>query len=216
MTESSSSSHDRLLLAAASLIAQSGLEGLDVKSVAQSAGTSTSQFARHFGSKDELVVAVFTQGWRVIESHISLKLMAEPLGTVESLVDVVLNGALDALAEHHEAVSASLIIAHASLGSNSKARIRDTSAHSRFFQLVDGLRKQFAQRLSRIEAMEGLELLYGAALHRLVLATPMCRSTATPFDRSVFLASMQKMAIGLLTNSLSKDDKSDVGSGGKK
>lgn len=201
MTDSASpSSHDRLLKAAASLIAEAGLEGLDIKTVAERAETSTSQFARHFKSKDDFVAAVFNQGWRVIESHIALRLMGQIPGSIEGLVESVLNGALDALGDQNEAVSAALIIAHASLGTNAKTRIRDTSAHSRFFQLVDGLRKQFGQRLSRIEAIEALELLYGAALHRLVLATPMCKSTAPPFERSVFVESMRRMAIGLLTS----------------
>lgn len=193
-------SETRLLNEAVHHIANHGLEGLEIRALAEKAGTSTSQFVRHFGQKERLITAVFERGWSSIERSVGLSLL-QPVSSLEDVVAAVLNGVLDALEEDTDAVSAALIIARSTFGNDVRLNIRNTTAHTRFFTLVHRLSDQFEKLLlSPDEAREVLELLYGAALHRLVLATPMCRSTSLKFDRQVFIRLMHRMVHGLLTN----------------
>jgi AcrR family transcriptional regulator len=187
----------RLLNQATSHIAHHGLEGLEVRTLADKAGTSTSQFVRYFGHKDDLLAGVFDRGWSSVERHVAVRLF-KPSGSLEDLVEAVLNGVLDAMRDDQEAVAAAIIIAFSTFGQSVRSHLKGTAAHGRFFSLVEQLRAQFAQRLTPQEAREALELLYGAALHRLVLATPMCTTTAPPFDRAAFIGLMLRMVRGLI------------------
>lgn len=69
-TTSALSSHDRILLAAKRLFAESGYENTSTVAIARDAGTSESQLMKHFGSKQGLLVAIFDRGWASINERI--------------------------------------------------------------------------------------------------------------------------------------------------
>jgi len=69
-TTSALSSHDRILLAAKRLFAESGYENTSTVAIARDAGTSESQLMKHFGSKQGLLVAIFDRGWASIGERI--------------------------------------------------------------------------------------------------------------------------------------------------
>jgi AcrR family transcriptional regulator len=71
-TNSTFSSHDRLLLAAKRLIAQHGYENTSTLAIAREAGTSESQLMKHFGSKQGLLVAIFERGWIAMSERIQM------------------------------------------------------------------------------------------------------------------------------------------------
>jgi AcrR family transcriptional regulator len=187
----------RLLKRAIDVIAHRGLDAHDVRMLVEEAQTSTSQFARYYRHKDALVAAVFDEGWLSIERHVSLRLF-KPSTSIEELVSAVLEGTVDALEAEGASVSAALIIAYSSVGRNVPSDLKGTAAHLRFFQLVDQLRTQFKLRLLEDEALEALELLYGAALRRLVLATPLCKATSPPFRRELFIVTMQRIVASVV------------------
>lgn len=191
----------RIIKEATSRIATHGLEGLDLKSLTADAGTSTSQFVKYIGHKDDLIALVFENAWSTVEKCISARLFRPPTN-LEEVVVAVLDGVVDALEAEREpdrhAAAAAIVIAHAAVGRQVSRRLKETDGKSRFFAIVNHLRDQFAEQLgSEKEAKEALELLYGAALHRLMLATPLCASDALKFDRAAFIKLMRKMVSGL-------------------
>jgi len=58
------SSHDRILESARTLFAADGYESTTTSAIARRAGTSESQLIKHFGSKEGLLEAIFTQAWQ--------------------------------------------------------------------------------------------------------------------------------------------------------
>lgn len=188
----------RMLREATTRIANQGLESLDLKSLTSDAGTSTSQFSKYFGHKDDLVASVFDGAWATIEKYISARLF-RPSTSIEDLVIAVLEGVIDALEADRNTASAAIVIAHAAVGRQFANRLKSTEGKTRFFALAGHLRDQFADQLGgRAEAMEALELLYGAALHRLMLATPLCAANAPTFERIVFIRLMRRTIRSLL------------------
>lgn len=61
---------ERLLEAARQLFAAEGYEGASTASITRRAGTSESQLVKHFGSKEELLEAVFDEGWHRLDGQI--------------------------------------------------------------------------------------------------------------------------------------------------
>ncbi len=59
----STSSRERILLAAKHLFARNGYENTSTVAIARDAGTSESQLMKHFGSKQGLLSAILDRGW---------------------------------------------------------------------------------------------------------------------------------------------------------
>jgi len=193
-----SSPKERLLRRATEHVARNGLEGLDIRSLAVGAGTSTSQFSKFFESRAQLLAAVFDQGWQALEHHVFPRLV-RATGSIEEKLVAILEGVLDALEKDEDAVSATLIIVMSTTGHSVRAQLKEKPAHGRFHDLVNALRAEFTASMTQDEADELLELLYGAVLRRLVLLSPLCRNTvARPFDRALFLRTMRRLVHGAL------------------
>src|ERR1700761_5451856 len=62
----STSSRERILVAAKHLFARNGYENTSTVAIAREAGTSESQLMKHFGSKQGLLSAVLDHGWMKI------------------------------------------------------------------------------------------------------------------------------------------------------
>src|SRR6476646_8919354 len=75
---SQTSSHDRLLSAALSLIAEHGYAQTSTAQVARHAGTSESQLVKHFGSKDGLLEALFDMVWADLNEEVERLSAAHP------------------------------------------------------------------------------------------------------------------------------------------
>lgn len=178
-------------------IAERGLEGLDVRGLAEAAGTSTSQYSKFYADRAHLLAAVFDQGWQALEHHVFPHLLRTS-GSIEEKIIAILEGVLDALDRNTNEVSATLIIVLATTGHSVRTQLKEKPAHARFHEVVSALRSDVVERLSAEDAEEALELLYGAVLRRLVLLTPLCQSTTRPFDRAVFLRMVRGMVRGLL------------------
>jgi AcrR family transcriptional regulator len=61
-----SSSRERILLAAKHLFARNGYENTSTVAIARNAGTSESQLMKHFGSKQGLLASILDRGWAAI------------------------------------------------------------------------------------------------------------------------------------------------------
>jgi TetR/AcrR family transcriptional regulator, acrAB operon repressor len=83
------SSHDRILLAAKRLFAQSGFENASTVAIAREAGTSESQLMKHFGSKQGLLVAIFDRGWASISERIRTIPNGSPADRLLAVLDAI-------------------------------------------------------------------------------------------------------------------------------
>jgi len=66
----STSSRERILLAAKHLFAHNGYENTSTVAIARDAGTSESQLMKHFGSKQGLLIAILDRGWAGIVQRV--------------------------------------------------------------------------------------------------------------------------------------------------
>src|SRR5271166_5955415 len=82
-----------ILAAASTILREHGVQGLSIAAVLERAGLSTRAFYRHFGSKDELVAAVFLETARVEKRRLRRR-MASATTEVEA-VAVWIDGRLD-------------------------------------------------------------------------------------------------------------------------
>ncbi len=87
-----------ILAAASTTLREQGVGGLSVAAVLERAGLSTRAFYRHFGSKDELVAAVFLESARV-EKRRLLRRMSAAATEIEAVAAWV-DGRLDLAFDH--------------------------------------------------------------------------------------------------------------------
>jgi AcrR family transcriptional regulator len=89
--------HRAILTAASTTLRENGVQGFSVAAVLERAGLSTRAFYRHFGSKDELVAAVFLEAARAERRRLQRR-MAGAGGHVEAVaawIDARLDLAFD-------------------------------------------------------------------------------------------------------------------------
>lgn len=87
----------QILAAATTTVREHGVDGLSVAAVLQRAGLSTRAFYRHFGSKDELVAAVFLEGARAEKRRLKRRMgsAATEIEAVAAWIDARLDLAFD-------------------------------------------------------------------------------------------------------------------------
>lgn len=87
----------QILDAATTTVREYGVDGLSVAAVLQRAGLSTRAFYRHFGSKDELVAAVFLEGARAEKRRLKRRMgsAATEIEAVAAWIDARLDLAFD-------------------------------------------------------------------------------------------------------------------------
>lgn len=87
----------QILAAATTTVREHGVDGLSVAAVLQRAGLSTRAFYRHFGSKDELVAAVFLEGARAEKRRLKRRMgsAATEVEAVAAWIDARLDLAFD-------------------------------------------------------------------------------------------------------------------------
>ena len=86
-----SSARDRILLAAKQFFAEHGYENTSTASIARAAQTSESQIVKHFGSKENLLEAIFENGWRrIAEAFGALDYLSSPSAKLQALVGLIL------------------------------------------------------------------------------------------------------------------------------
>lgn len=88
------SSRDRILKAAKTLFAGRGYEQATTSAIARLAGTSETQVLKHFGSKQGLLDAIFTTGWKEIlgDAEQTVANLQAPLEKLPAVVKIVLRG----------------------------------------------------------------------------------------------------------------------------
>lgn len=92
-----SSSHQRLLSAALSLVARQGFAQTSTAQVARQAGTSESQLIKHFGSKDGLLEALFDSLWNDLNHEIEglTTSRSDPVNQLKAIVALVMTRLAD-------------------------------------------------------------------------------------------------------------------------
>lgn len=87
----------QILDAATTTVREHGVDGLSVAAVLQRAALSTRAFYRHFGSKDELVAAVFLEGARAEKRRLKRRMgsAATEIEAVAAWIDARLDLAFD-------------------------------------------------------------------------------------------------------------------------
>ena len=88
-TNSTVSSHDRILLAAKRLFSELGYENTSTVAIARDAGTSESQLMKHFGSKQGLLVAIFDCGWTAMNERIQMIPQGSPANRLLSVLEAI-------------------------------------------------------------------------------------------------------------------------------
>jgi len=188
----------RLLDTAKREIASKGLEGLDVRTLARESGTSTSQFHDLYQRQENLLAAVFDDGWIILERSISKRLFT-PSPNVEAVVEAIIEGILDAFDEDRDSVSATVLIGVSTVGYPMRPRLKQTPSYKRFAEIVSGLTNELRKRLPANEVRDCLEILFGATVRRVLLLTPLYSSDpAQVFDREIFVRTMRRVTRSLL------------------
>lgn len=87
----------QILAAATTTVREHGVDGLSVAAVLQRAGLSTRAFYRHFGSKDDLIAAVFLEGARAEKRRLKRRMgsAATEIEAVAAWIDARLDLAFD-------------------------------------------------------------------------------------------------------------------------
>lgn len=87
----------QILAAATTTLREHGVDGLSIAAVLQRAALSTRAFYRHFGSKDELVAAVFLEGARAEKRRLTRRISraATEIEAVAAWIDGRLDLAFD-------------------------------------------------------------------------------------------------------------------------
>ncbi len=86
-------SRERLLEAAKVLLAQHGLDGTTTAAIARAAGTSQSQFIKHFCNKAGVLAAVYENGWAELVGAIRLaiKHISAPQQRLKQLLEMLMS-----------------------------------------------------------------------------------------------------------------------------
>ncbi|SPM36404.1 TetR family transcriptional regulator [Mycobacterium rhizamassiliense] len=86
-----------ILAAASTTLRENGVQGFGIAAVLERAGLSTRAFYRHFGSKDELVAAVFLESARVERRRLHRRMAgaADEIEAVAAWIDARLDLAFD-------------------------------------------------------------------------------------------------------------------------
>ena len=87
--------HDRLLMAARTIFARDGLDGLSIREVASAAGLSPMAMYRHFADKDALVDALMRDGFEAWEAIVTRIVVKSPMRWLERVGEAYLEFALD-------------------------------------------------------------------------------------------------------------------------
>lgn len=87
----------QILAAATTTVREHGVDGLSVAAVLQRAALSTRAFYRHFGSKDDLIAAVFLEGARAEKRRLKRRMgsAATEIEAVAAWIDARLDLAFD-------------------------------------------------------------------------------------------------------------------------
>lgn len=87
----------QILAAATTTVREEGVDGLSIAAVLQRAALSTRAFYRHFGSKDDLVAAVFLEGARAEKRRLKRRMAgaATEIAAVAAWIDGRLDLAFD-------------------------------------------------------------------------------------------------------------------------
>lgn len=87
----------QILAAATTTVREHGVDGLSVAAVLQRAGLSTRAFYRHFGSKDDLIAAVFLESARAERRRLARRMgsAATEIEAVAAWIDARLDLAFD-------------------------------------------------------------------------------------------------------------------------
>lgn len=133
--------HERILRAGKALFATRGYEKTSTVSIARMAGTSESQLMKHFGSKEGLLEAVFTQGWEQFASMFpSIAVISSPWEKLRALLELFLGGL-----EKDPALKELLLLEGRRVRKEGNLVLL-TPGYYQFVQLVDSILSDMQQR----------------------------------------------------------------------
>jgi TetR/AcrR family transcriptional repressor of nem operon len=151
-------SHDRIVKTAADLFRELGLDGISVADLMQHAGLTHGGFYRHFGSREELVVAAVERAL-ADGSAVADAIAANPRSTIAALVDAYLS-----LAHRDNLASGCAVTALANdvARSDERTRLAYTAQVDRYVVLIVKLIAHLPQKKRRSAALAALATLVGA------------------------------------------------------
>ena len=151
----------RIANAAARRVARNGIKGLNIRSVIEEARTSTSRFHHFFGTKDNLITQIFTDGWRIINDSIIRKLLASIDLSTPVLLDLWVSVAEGVLAAHEknpDLVEAATILATEMPVCDTELRtsLENTSGYKDYQTMIQQLGRAMEKELSADYTKEAL------------------------------------------------------------
>lgn len=190
---------ERLIKWATREIARHGTR-VEVRKLIKLAHTSPGRFHEYFQCRDNLLIEVYNNGWEVMQRGISRRFFATfPTNDFEEIVVAVVEGLLDALDEDREAVSATLVLACTTIGQEIRPRLKESAAFKWYEATAKRVEGLLSKNISEPAAKEGIHLIFGSVVRRLLLCTPMYELEGVPpLNRSAFVQALRRMVGGIL------------------
>jgi len=193
---------ERLIEVAKQQLTRHGIYGLEIRTLAKLANTSTSRFHAYFECRDELLARIFDEGWLLVGRHIGDKLLAVEGGLEDSAVAVI-DGALAAFEEDPATVGATAIIWNLAFGQPLVKRLRETEGFAVYRRITETFMARFGRVMPKEDAAAAVQTIFAAVVRHIVRATPgYARETASSasvgLKRKVVLRSMRATIRGHL------------------
>lgn len=190
---------DRIVEAAAELIAWGGPRAASPKAVAKVAQTSLTQIYQRYEDRETLMVAVFQRGWMGIESAVARRAIG--VGSPKALTLAIVEALADAYVAEPIMFSAALILGAETFGDPSREALKSSNGFSGYRAIAERLREQLLSAIDEDELDEVVEMLFGAVERRFLILTPLFsghRGVHPSFDRQRLLRVFTRMLEGLL------------------
>jgi AcrR family transcriptional regulator len=203
MSKKSERPETRLLRVAKRRIAWGGVQGAEIRKLAELAGTSTSRFHEFYRKRDELLAKVFDDGWQQVQISIAERIAKQPPVGIEDFITAIIEGALDAFERYPDDVGAMIVLGLTTVGQPVRKRLRSTTGFAWYVKIAETLEREFKLRLPPEEVTVALEILFGAVIRKMLLLTPMYRKKhkLENTDREVFTRLMRRVALTLFEQS---------------
>jgi AcrR family transcriptional regulator len=198
----------RLYNQAIHLIAHKGISALEIRVLAREANTSVERFYAYFRCRDNLLLQIFDDGWRLMKECVGVEVLKTGISPLQKLVAIV-RGILRAFNENPELVQSTVIIGMVSTGWELRNQLRATKNYTAFFEALKEYRNQLRPFLGDEESAEVFEeMIFGMLTRFVFLMSPVSgrsKQWNTKRRQDKFLKIVERQMEGIIKTSLSPD-----------
>lgn len=168
-----SNTEHRLYDCAVKLIAREGIDSFQVRTLAREAGTSVERFYKYFRRRDNLLLRIFNDGWKLIKDCIFAELVRAGKKPEQRIAAIVV-GFLRALEQNPSLVQSVCIIGMTTAGWEVRSELRETPNFKEFFKTLEGYLEDFEPLFGDVTTKEVfIELVFGMLARFAFLMSPV-------------------------------------------